>query len=166
VLAETNGASLVVFDLNPGTFLGEGGLPQSATPAQMIAASGALEQTAAASLGATAAILQKHAMRFLVVTTPFPEDVSPAEGIWNRVTGASGFTQPVTQICDLMNGAVRAAHVQSIDGCSLFERELHSPDHAALFGTQDEDHFSPHGRSVVGTAVAEYILRTKPWLNR
>lgn len=166
VLAETNGASLVVFDMNPGTLLGEGGLSQSATPAQMVAASAALEHAVTTSLSETSEILEKHAIHFLVVTTPFPEDVSPAEGIWNRVTGVNGFTQPVTQVCDLMNESVRAAHVQYIDGCSLFEQELHAPNHAALFGTQDEDHFSPHGRSVVGTAVAEYILRTKPWLPR
>jgi hypothetical protein len=165
VLGETNGASLVVFDMNPGTFIGEGGLSQGPTPAQVVGASGALEQVASASLRATDEILRKHSIRFLVVTTPFPQDVSPAEGMWNRVTGQNGFTEPVTGVCDLMNDTARAAHVQSIDGCALFERELHSADHEALFGTQDEDHFTPHARSLLGTAIAEYILRSKPWLN-
>jgi hypothetical protein len=164
VLADSNGASLVVFDMNPGTFSSEAGLSPGPTPADIVAHAAAIKSVVAASLSKTEDILRKHSIRFLVLTTPFPQDVSPAEGMWNRVTGRAGFVEPATGVCDVMNDAARAAQVQFIDGCALFERELHSAGHEALFGTQDEDHFTPHARSLLGTAIAEYLLRSKPWL--
>jgi lysophospholipase L1-like esterase len=66
------------------------------------------------------------------------------------------------QVGDLMNGAVRAAGVPLLDGWAVFETELRSPNHAALFGTQDE-HFSAHGRAVIADAVAAFLAKLHPW---
>jgi hypothetical protein len=164
VLAQTRAADLVVVNLNRFSLNGTAGLSGRPTPEELIAHAPQWTQSVTSALRDTRAALRAQGIALVVYTTPLPDDLSPTEGAWNvLVSGQGQFSvSPTAQIGDLMNGAVRAAGVPLLDGWAVFETELRSPDHAPLFGTQDE-HFSAHGRAVIANALASFLAKLHPW---
>jgi hypothetical protein len=64
---------------------------------------------------------------------------------------------------DVMNAALKTTGIPYLDGWAVFRGEALSPNHAALFGTQDSEHFSMHGRAVMGQALVAFLKALKPW---
>ncbi len=97
-------------------------------------------------------------------TTPTAWTLSPAETAWNALISADGEgqTTPATAVGDAMSDALRDSGVPFLDGFAVFQAESRSPDHAPLFGTQDE-HLSIHGRAVIARALAAYFEKLHPW---
>jgi len=162
VLGETHAADLVVLNVATSNLFGMSGLSASATSEQIIAAEPSWTKQLTESLREADAALRKDGITLVVVTTPLPENISPAESLWNRLQSVDGQTTASFQIGDSMNRAVKQSGVAFLDGWSVFEAESRSPQHSALFGTQDI-HFSPHGRAVLANALAAYLEQTKPW---
>lgn len=162
VLGETRAADLVVLCVTTSSLNGTPGVPTYPKRGDVIAGEAQWTAVLTASLRATKDDLRRQGIQLVVVTSPVPDDISPAELLWRRLLSADGQTDPSSSIGDAMNAAVRASGVQYLDGWSVFEAESRSAQHAALFGTEDE-HFSPHGRTVYAEALANYLSRIKPW---
>jgi lysophospholipase L1-like esterase len=161
-LAETHLADVVVVDVATSNLYNMPNVPANATMAQIIAAEPSWTKQLTESLHGADQILRKNGMSLVVVTTPLPDNVSPVESLWNRLLAPDGQQAASYQIGEAMNRAVQQSGVRFVNGFSVFEAESRSPQHAALFGTQDI-HFSPHGRAVLADAIAAYLERTKPW---
>jgi hypothetical protein len=162
VLAQSHAADLVVVDINPVTVSFLCGHVMAAG----VQSAGASKWTKALAveLRRLDAELREHGTKLVVVTTPVPADLSPAEGAWNAlVSGVSaGQVTPPSEVGDLMNAAVRAAGVPYLDGWAILQAESRTPNHSALFGTQDA-HFSVHGRAVIAQALIDFLRTLKPW---
>ena len=162
VLGRTNAADLVIFSVTTLSINGMPGVPTRPTSADIISGEPQWTAVVTESLRATNDALSKQGIRLIVVTSPVPDNVSPAEWMWRQLLSAGGQTDPTSSIGDALNAAVRASGVSYLDGWSVFETESRSAQHTALFGTEDE-HFSPHGRTVFANALADYLSRIKPW---
>jgi len=159
MLGENGLANFVVLNLNPLMLVGTGGL--SADREQLESQASTWEPFVTRALHATYEELRSRHVGFLVVTSPMP-DIAPSENIWNELTEPNGGTAPHVEVAERLNEAAKRSGAPMLDVTSLFERELRSPQHAPLFGTEDT-HFSAHGRAVMGDAVANYLLMLHPW---
>jgi hypothetical protein len=165
LIAETHAANVVIFNLNTVALYSVGGLSSRASSEEILEKAPQWTKVVTDSLRSMNEALSRNNIRFFVYTTPLAENVWPAEEAWNRLAAVQTFAEPSISIGDLMNNAVRASGVPYLDGWAVFEQEIRSPNHVALFGTQDS-HFSPHGRAVIGNALADYLERQKPWRPR
>jgi hypothetical protein len=100
---------------------------------------------------------------FLVYTTPLAWNLSPTELTWEQLSlFPNGQVAPDYLFGEQVEAAVKASGVPTIDFWSIFAAEERSADHSALFGTAD-DHFSQHGRAIVGETIAKYFDHLRPW---
>lgn len=163
VLARTHAADLIVLSVGTTAILGSPGVPVRATMKEVVAAEPTWTKELTEGLRSSDEALRGQGARFVVVTAPIPENLSPVETLWRRLLSQDGQLEPSSQIGVAMNDAVRAAGVPFVDGWSAFASESRAAGHVALFGTEDE-HFSPHGRQIIAGAIADYLRATKPWL--
>ncbi len=162
MLSETRAADVIVVDLNPVTLTfmtknvdGAGVRPGDASH---------WTKELTADLILLQAQVRRHGSTLVVSSTPISEDLSPAEDAWNALVSSqsAGQVTPAAEVGDLMNAAIRASGVPYLDLWPVFQAESRSPEHAALFGTQD-DHLSAHGRRVVAEALTAFLRKLKPW---
>jgi len=163
VLARTHAADLIVLSVGTTSLFGSPGVPLRPTMAQIVAAEPSWTKELTDGLRSSNEALKEQGVRFVVVTAPLPENLSPVESLWRRLLSEDGQLEPSSQIGVAMNDAVRSSGVPYVDGWAVFGSESRSADHVALFGSEDE-HFSPHGREIIANAVADYLRTTKPWL--
>lgn len=161
-IAEMHLADVVVMDLATSNLYGMPDVPNSATSAQLIATEPSWTKQLTSSLHDADQILRRSGISLVVMTSPLPDNVSPVESLWNQLVSVAGQQPASFQIGQAMNQAVRASGVRTFDGFALFNAESRSPQHEALFGTQDI-HFSRHGRAVLANGLASYLERAKPW---
>ncbi len=163
ILAQTEAADLVVLDINPVAVSYIQSLAKP--PAVPTAGASAGSQALIRELDDVRASLRQHGAKLVVVSSPIAEDLSPAEGAWNSLLKGTAPNQPTppTEVGDAMNAAIKAAGIPYLDGWAVFRAETLSPDHAALFGTQDSEHFSVHGRAVMAQALLTFLKTLKPW---
>jgi DNA-binding beta-propeller fold protein YncE len=162
LLAEMHAADLIIFNLNTVSLYDIGGLSDRPTDREMIEKGPQWTAVVTESLRTMDGACKRNGVKFIVYTTPVGDNVSSTEGSWGHLESEPTFLEPSTEVGDLMNAAVQASGVTYFDGWSVLENEIRSPQHIALFGTQDP-HFSPHGRAVIGNALADFLVRTKPW---
>jgi sugar lactone lactonase YvrE len=164
VFTETEGASLIVVEIDPNSLVGFAGMKAGSTQDELVAAAPRWTAVLTRKFRGWNDELEHAGMKLVVYTVPRPIDLSPAENAWNTVLSPASteHVAPSDRIGDLVNAAIKAAGVSCFDGWSLFQDEERSPEHAALFGTQDE-HWSAHGRAVLGEALAAYLERLAPW---
>ncbi len=162
ILAQTGAADLVVFDLNP---VAVNYIENHAVPPVDQTAASQRSRALIRQLDDVRATLREHGAKLVVISSPLAEDLSPAEGAWNALLKGVGPSQPTppSEVGDAMNAAIKATGIPYLDGWAVFREETLSPDHAALFGTQDSEHFSMHGRAVMGEALVAFLKTLKPW---
>lgn len=98
-----------------------------------------------------------------VVIEPLPNQLAPSEDMWTDLT----VTPPTPHdlaFRDLLRAAIKRSGIPTIDLWPAFEADMRSPDHRALYATEDP-HYSLHGREIAGAQIARALLRLAPWKN-
>lgn len=95
--------------------------------------------------------------KFVVVSHPYPYDVSPNEFLWNRFFMAYG--NPDLSVSEAFNSALGSSLSRShVPYYNMYEdfRRAESERKCALFGTKN-DHFSVCGRELVASVLARQL---------
>jgi hypothetical protein len=100
----------------------------------------------------------------VVVTEPLVAELDPVERAWTKTVENAYLPSNPNAGRDWQTIA-KSSGVRTVDVWAAFDDDLRSPQHQALYGSDDE-HFSEHGRAVAGNAVGEALLRWRPWAAR
>lgn len=150
LLARAGAANTVIFNINPNTLAGTGGLieaerdPASWRPL-LISTLRRMNRT-----------LESLHVHFFVYTTPLGADLSPFETAWGSLLSSDGQIAPDGRLGNELNSAVKESGVHFLDLWSVFRTYLREPDHQPLFGTSDE-HFSYAGRVLVAQEIVKAL---------
>ena len=148
-IADSGTVDAVVLTLNAAAFGGE-------SSASWIAPT-------AAALGAIREQLARAHVALIVVVTPTPLELDPAEQTWRKVVEDA--LSPVLLDDEARWQEVfREARVSSVDLFAVFRNDLRSSGHRPLFGT-DEAHLNPYGRALAAHAISAALARFHPWEN-
>jgi guanyl-specific ribonuclease Sa len=148
-VADSGTIDAVVLDLNAGTFEGVD------APTWVGPVAGALR------------VLRERLARghiaFVVVVTPLPIELGPTEQMWRKFS-ENAFAPALLDDEARWLDVFRTAEVNGVDLFPVFRADLSSPEHRALFGS-DEAHLTPHGRAVAAHAISAALARLHPWPN-
>ena len=147
-VVDAHAADAVVLEINDGSVAGDApGWKAGAT-------------TVLRSLRAT---LARAHVPLVVVAEPLAFELDPIERAYRKTTENSYLPANVDAETD-WSAIAKDSGVPLVDLWGPMLKDLRSPRHRALFGSDDE-HFSEYGRLVAGDAVAAALLRLRPWVS-
>jgi streptogramin lyase len=97
----------------------------------------------------------------VVVVTPTPLELDPAEQTWRKVVEGA-LTPALLDDEARWLTVLRDAQVTPVDLFAVFRADLRSAAHRPMFGT-DEAHLTPYGRAVAAHAISAALARMHPW---
>jgi hypothetical protein len=105
--------------------------------------------------------LEREHVPLVVVVTPTPIELDPAEQTWRKVVEGALTPALLDDEARWLN-VLRDAQVTPVDLFAVFRADLRSARHRPLFGT-DEAHLTPYGRAVAAHAISAALARLHPW---
>lgn len=146
-IADSGTADAVLLNLNAAAFGGE-------------SSAGWIAPTAAALRTIREQLARAH-VALIVVVTPTPVELDPAEQTWRKVV-ESALRPMLVDDEARWQEVFREAGVSSVDLFAVFRSDLRSTAHRPLFGT-DEAHLTPYGRALSAHAISAALARLRPW---
>ena len=146
-IADSGLTDAIVLDLNAGTFQGEDSTRWIGP--------------VTAALRAIRERLDRAHVPLVVVVSPMPIELDPAEQTWRKLVEGA-LTPALLEDEARWLIVLRDAQVTPVDLFAVFRADLRSAGHRPLFGT-DEAHLTPYGRAVSAHAIAAALGRLHPW---